>query len=177
MDLLALREDISKLSVLWKYNELTPFSACPRIEISAFTLTEVGVAHCVFHHRPCFSFKFSYGSHPWLERVYTDRDLPCVKKLQKQDVFYSTGVNWMVRGHFHSRQIFFLMVFKCIFFLNDSKNKMHFSQHLLLRISRRFTGWNVLNLAVSLYREYIPACPIHFLSLQWEGRPWVLSNP
>lgn len=41
------------------------------------------------------------------------------------------------------------MVFKCIFFLNDSKNKMHFSQHLLLRISRHFTGWNVLNLAVS----------------------------
>lgn len=58
---------------------------------------------------------------------------------------------------------------------------MYFSQNFFLRISRQFAGSNLLNIAVSLYSEYVATGLICFLSFQAYfppvgGKTWVLSN-
>lgn len=72
----------------------------------------------------------------------------------------------MLRGHFHFRHIFFLMVFKYIFFLKWQQKQNAFCQHFFLRVSRLFMGSNLLNLAGCLYSECITACFICLLSFQ-----------
>lgn len=106
-------------------------------------------------------------SNLWLERVYADQALP-VWELQKQDVFYLTAVNAVVRGHFHLRHFFFFPSwFSNVFcLLNDSKNQMHSSHHFCLSICRQFIGSPLLNLAVSHSSKYIPVCFISFLRFQ-----------
>lgn len=105
----------------------------------------------------------------WKECMQTRLCL-VVESYRKQDVFYLTGMNLVVRGHFHLRNIFFSWFLNAFCLLKGSENKMYFSQHFFLMISRHFTGSSLLSLAVSLHSAHITACLI-FLRLQFYFLP------
>lgn len=70
------------------------------------------------------------------------------------------------QGSFSFKTHFFSWFSNVFCFLNDSKKKMHFSQHFFLRMSRHFAGSKLLHIAASLYSEYVTAGLICFLSFQ-----------